>query len=98
MTNVLPLYRRALGDSWRSLIGWSLGVVAAIFLYVPLFPSIGGSPDVQALLDSMPPEMIVRSLSDGSSIFPSFIDPERSLSFFKFGSAAYIFSIEPISL
>ena len=58
MTNVLPLYRRALGDSWRSLIGWSLGVVAAIFLYVPLFPSIGGSPDVQALLDSMPPEMI----------------------------------------
>ena len=58
MTNVLPLYRRALGDTWRSLIGWSLGVVAAIFLYVPLFPSIGGSPDVQALLDSMPPEMI----------------------------------------
>lgn len=58
MTSVLPLYRRALGDSWRSLIGWSLGVTAAIFMYVPLFPSIGGSPDVQELLDSMPPEMI----------------------------------------
>jgi len=70
MTNTLPLYRRALGDSWRSLIGWSLGVVGAIFLYVPLFPSIGGSPDVQKLLESMPPELIKAlgydSLSSGA--------------------------------
>lgn len=58
MTNILPLYRRALGDSRNALIGWSLGVVAAVLLYVPLYPSIGGSPDVQELLDSMPPEMI----------------------------------------
>jgi ABC-2 type transport system permease protein len=58
MSTVLPLYRRALGDSWRSLIGWSLGVGAAIALYVPLFPSIGGNPDVQALLDTMPPELV----------------------------------------
>lgn len=58
MTTVLPLYRRALGDSWRSFIGWSLGVVAAMGLYVPLFPSIGGNPDVQALLDTLPPELV----------------------------------------
>lgn len=58
MTTVLPLYSRALGDSWRSLIGWSLGVVAAVGLYVPLFPSIGGNPDVQALLDTLPPELV----------------------------------------
>lgn len=55
---VLPLFRRVVGDSWRSLVGWSLGVVAAISLYVPLFPSIGGNPDMQAILDSMPPELI----------------------------------------
>ncbi len=54
----LPLFRRALGDSWRSLVGWSLGVTAAIALYVPLFPSLGGNPDVQELLDSLPPELV----------------------------------------
>jgi ABC-2 type transport system permease protein len=58
MTRPLPLYRRALGDSWRSLIGWSLGVAAAVALYVPLFPSIGGSPEVQKLLESLPPELV----------------------------------------
>jgi len=54
----LPLFRRALGDSWRSLVAWSLGVGAAIALYVPLFPSLGGNPDVQELLDSLPPELV----------------------------------------
>lgn len=58
MTKPLPLYRRALGDSWRSLIGWSLGFLAALLLYVPLYSSIGGNPDMQALLDSLPPAMI----------------------------------------
>ena len=57
-TTALPLFRRALGDSWRSLLGWSLGVGAAIALYVPLFPSLGGNPDVQELLDSLPPELV----------------------------------------
>lgn len=58
MTRPLPLYRRSLGESWRSLIGWSLGFLAALLLYVPLFSSIGGNPDMQALLDSLPPAMI----------------------------------------
>lgn len=56
--SVLPLFRRALGDSWRSLIAWSLGVVAAVSLYVPLFPSIGNNPDMQEILDSLPAELI----------------------------------------
>lgn len=54
----LPLFRRALADTWRSLIAWSLGVVAAIMLYLPLFPSLGGNPDVQELLSSLPPELV----------------------------------------
>ena len=58
MTRALPLYRRSLGESWRSLIGWSLGFLGALLLYVPLFSSIGGNPDMQALLDSLPPAMI----------------------------------------
>lgn len=58
MSNAAPIYRRALSDSWRSLIGWSLGFIAALLLYVPLYPSIGGSADMKALLDSMPPALI----------------------------------------
>ena len=58
MSSSLPLFRRALADSWRSLIAWSLGVVAAIMLYLPLFPSLGGNPDVQQLLNSLPPELV----------------------------------------
>lgn len=56
--SILPLFRRALADSWRSLIGWSLGVAAAIFLYVPLYPSLAGSTEMQALLDGLPDELV----------------------------------------
>lgn len=55
--NALPIFRRSIGDSWRSLLGWSLGVAAALFLYLPLFPSIGGSGEMQQIIDSMPPEL-----------------------------------------
>src|SRR5690554_6299264 len=58
MRSNLPLLRRALADSWRSLIGWSLGVVAALALYLPLFPSLGGNPDVEKMLASLPPELV----------------------------------------
>src|SRR5690554_2432624 len=58
MSSSLPLFRRSLAESWRSLIGWSLGIVAAIMLYLPLFPSLGGNPDVQKLLNSLPPELV----------------------------------------
>ena len=57
MSNAFPLYRRSLGDSWRSLIGWSLGFLAALLLYVPLYSSIGGNADMQRLLDSLPPAL-----------------------------------------
>lgn len=58
MRSSLPLFRRALADSWRSLIAWSLGVLAVLALYLPLFPAIGGSPDMAELLDSLPSELV----------------------------------------
>jgi ABC-2 type transport system permease protein len=58
MVEALPIVRRSLGDSWRSLIGWSLGVAAALLIYVPLFPSFGGDGQLQQMLDSMPPELV----------------------------------------
>ncbi|MGP4031679.1 ABC transporter permease subunit [Pseudarthrobacter sp. 1C304] len=58
MKKPLPLFRRAFLDSWRSTLGWAAGLTAAIFLYLPLYPSIGGSPEMQEVMKAFPPEMI----------------------------------------
>ncbi|EPR76503.1 ABC transporter membrane protein [Leifsonia rubra CMS 76R] len=54
-TSVLPLLRRSLVDSWRATLGWTLGFVAAIMLYIPLYSSFSG-PDAgfQDIIDSLP--------------------------------------------
>ena len=57
MPEPLPVFRRALADSWRSLIGWTVGIVAALLLYLPLFPSIGGDGQMQGIIASLPPEL-----------------------------------------
>ncbi|GAA3585976.1 ABC transporter permease subunit [Klugiella xanthotipulae] len=56
-STVLPLLRHAMRESWRSLIGWSIGLVAALSLYLPLFPSIGGDSGIQDLIGNLPPEL-----------------------------------------
>jgi ABC-2 type transport system permease protein len=53
----LPLFRRSFFDTWRSTLGWALGLAAAIFLYLPLYPSIGGSAQMQEMIDALPAEM-----------------------------------------
>ena len=53
----LPVLRRTLADSWRSTIAWAVGLAAAISLYLPLYPSIGGE-EMAALISSMPEEMM----------------------------------------
>lgn len=53
----LPLFTKALSDSWRSTLAWGLGLTAAIMLYLPLYPSIGGSAQMQQMIDSLPAEM-----------------------------------------
>ncbi|WP_026482259.1 ABC transporter permease subunit [Agromyces subbeticus] len=58
MSRVLPLFRRSLADSWRGLLGWTAGVAAALLLYLPLYPSLGGGGQLQSMIDSMPPELV----------------------------------------
>lgn len=53
----LPVLRRWLGDGWRGLIGWSAGVAAVVFVYLPLFPAMK-TPELSGLLDSLPPELV----------------------------------------
>lgn len=54
----LPLLRRVLADSWRGLIGWSLGLGAVVGMYLPLYSTIGGNPEFLAIIDSLPPELV----------------------------------------
>lgn len=58
MRKPLPVFRRALRESWRGLLGWTIGIAAVLFLYLPLFPSIGGNGDMQQILDSLPDELV----------------------------------------
>ncbi|MCR2809515.1 MULTISPECIES: ABC transporter permease subunit [unclassified Microbacterium] len=54
----LALLRRTLRESWRGLLGWTAGVAAALALYLPLFPSIGGNGQLQQVIESLPPELV----------------------------------------
>ncbi|WP_439564326.1 ABC transporter permease subunit [Microcella sp.] len=54
----LPLLRRQLADSWRGLIGWSLGLAAVVGMYLPLYSTIGGNPEFLAIVESLPPELV----------------------------------------
>ncbi|MGO1920786.1 MAG: ABC transporter permease subunit [Microbacterium sp.] len=58
MTSILPVFRRSIRESWRSLLGWTLGVAAVLFLYLPLYPSIGASDQMTQLIDSLPDQLI----------------------------------------
>lgn len=54
----LPLLRRVLADSWRGLIGWSLGLAGVVGMYLPLYSTIGGNPEFLAIIESLPPELV----------------------------------------
>ncbi|MDH6236111.1 ABC transporter permease subunit [Cryobacterium sp. CG_9.6] len=53
----LPVFGKVFTDSWRSLIGWGLGLAAAASLYLPIFPSMNGNAQMQELINSLPPEL-----------------------------------------
>jgi len=55
--NALPLFTQALSETWRAVVGWSIGIAATIVLYVPLYPSLK-SEDIQSLMDNLPPELV----------------------------------------
>ena len=54
----LPLMRRQLAETWRGLIGWSLGLAGVVGMYLPLYSTIGGNPEFLAIIDSLPPELV----------------------------------------
>lgn len=57
MSSPLPLFTRAFLDPWRSTLAWAAGLAAAILLYLPLYPSLGGRAEMQQMIDALPREM-----------------------------------------
>lgn len=58
MSGVLPVFWRNLRESWRGLAGWTLGLAAVCFLYLPLFPSLGGNGQMADLIKSLPKQLV----------------------------------------
>ncbi|WP_431074813.1 ABC transporter permease subunit [Microbacterium phyllosphaerae] len=58
MNGILPVFRRNLRDSWRSLLGWTVGLAAVLFLYLPLYPSLGGGGQLEDIISALPPELV----------------------------------------
>lgn len=56
--SALPLLRRTMRTSRRSIVLWSLGVLAALALYLPLYPSIGGNAQMRQLIENLPPALV----------------------------------------
>ena len=59
MKRVVPLFRRSLADTWRGLAGWTVGILAALFLYLPLYPSLAGNGQLQDIVNTLPPELVL---------------------------------------
>lgn len=58
MNSILPVFRRSIRESWRGLIGWSLGIAAVLFLYLPLYPLFGSGGQLQDILKAMPKQLV----------------------------------------
>ncbi len=58
MRTFLPLTRKSLFDGWRGLLGWCLALTAVCFVYLPLFPSMGGQSQMQDLINQLPKELV----------------------------------------
>lgn len=58
MARALPVASRSLRDSWRGLLAWAVGVIAALALYLPLYPSFGSNGSLQEIIATLPPELV----------------------------------------
>jgi len=58
MNGTLALFRRVFANSWRGLIGWIVGLSAALFLSLPLYSSFGADGEFEAIIDSLPEGLV----------------------------------------
>lgn len=58
LTNAPAVGRRWLLDSTRGMIGWSVGLLGVVLLYLPLYASMKETDLLSAKLDALPKEML----------------------------------------
>ncbi|WP_091228765.1 ABC transporter permease subunit [Microbacterium sp. 3J1] len=58
MNRILPVFRRSMRESWRGAVGWTLGLSAVLFLYLPLYPSLGGDGQLEDMISALPKELV----------------------------------------
>ncbi|NLG09806.1 MAG: ABC transporter permease subunit [Deinococcales bacterium] len=54
----MNLLRRFLREHRRGLVGWSLGLAAVCFVYLPIYPSMAG-PELSRLMEQLPEALLV---------------------------------------
>ncbi|MGM0385387.1 MAG: ABC transporter permease subunit [Actinomycetota bacterium] len=54
----LPVFVQDLREGKRSLLGWALGLVTVMLIYLPFFEMMGGSDEIRDLLDMLPPALV----------------------------------------
>lgn len=55
----MPVFINELRHGWKALIGWTLGLAAVCVVYLPFFESIAASPEMESMLESLPPAIVV---------------------------------------
>lgn len=58
MRSILPVFRRSIRESWRSLLGWSIGIAAVLVLYLPIYPSFEAGDQMKELIESLPEQLV----------------------------------------
>lgn len=53
-----PLLGKSLLDARFSLVSWAVAMLAVMCLYLPLFPAIGGSDQMQQMLKALPAQLV----------------------------------------
>ncbi|NCD16693.1 MAG: ABC transporter permease, partial [Actinobacteria bacterium] len=54
----LPVFVQDLREGRRSLIGWSLGLIVVMMIYLPFFGIMGGDSEIRELVESLPPALV----------------------------------------
>lgn len=55
----MPIFVSELRHGWKALLGWIIGLIAVCIVYLPFFESIGASPEMEAMLESLPKALVV---------------------------------------
>lgn len=58
VADTLPVMSGVVAGQRRSLVLWSIALAALTLMYVGLYPSMGASADMQAMIDQLPEAMV----------------------------------------